>query len=88
MEKKAIVCNYEIVIKGNSFQIISPNQFFSNNGLFYYSPAETKDLHRQNLKYDWSFINQVKGLYTQLIGVDAEITNQRVYTRLINLYIS
>lgn len=80
-----IKCNgYKITIVNRSISIESPNGFYVNTGLFYYSPNETKDLHKHNLRAKRQ--NYFLG-HRQLVAMDHNILDRRVYTRLINTYI-
>lgn len=59
----------------------------SSSVVFYHSRQETKIHHKQNLKAGYSLLNRMRGLHKQLMGMDFELTNKRVYTRFINAYI-
>lgn len=64
----------------NTFVVYSPCGWFSNHGIFYHGSKDTKMFHKANLKRE----RESYGQYYQLIGMDSEITNKRVYTRIIN----
>lgn len=55
--------------------------------VFYYSREETKRYHENNLLHGYSLINQMSGKYKQLIGLDYELNDKAVYTKIINAYI-
>jgi hypothetical protein len=77
------IANYKIELKGKKIYIHEPSGWFTNNGIFYYTREETKKLHSKNLK------NKPFNVYkhNQLVGMQTDIVNKRVYTRLINAYI-
>lgn len=78
--------NYAIWKQNNRTWIMTPRGNCSPV-VFYYTPEETKKYHRQNLKFGWSFHNEVTGVYKQLIGLHFDLKNRSVYRRLINAYI-
>lgn len=72
-----IIDKYIVTVTGeDTFLIEHASGDYSNHGLFYYSPEETRLWHKANLA----------GQYPprQLIAMDSELTNKRLYTRLIN----
>ena len=62
------------------------NDYYYNHGIFYYSPKETKRIHLDNLKHKREG-RDFKPYLRQLIGMDSELGNKRLYTKIINMRI-
>ena len=62
------------------------NDYYYNHGIFYYTPEETKILHIANLKCKREG-KDFSPYLKQLIGMDRELGNKRLYTKIINMRI-